>query len=250
VSGYTSRASFRSGIGDRKGALADLGRAIAIGPSVDLYLQRATIAYEAGDPGAAAADVEAARQLDPSSSEAIKRLSQLKAERGDLAGAIALLDERIALGGDTRPAYREFKAALIGEYGDAAEAVKLFDALIAEKPGSPSLLNGRCWAKGTRSVMLDTALKDCTDAIELSSNTVQALDSRAMVWYRLGRDEEALRDLDAVLAMSPGHAPSRFMRAIVLERLHRDGEAARELTIARRISPSIEKEYARYGIKP
>ncbi len=251
VSGYSSRASFRSGIGDRKGALADLARALAIEPSVSLYLQRSGIAYEAGDFAAATADAEAARALDPSSSDATARLALLKAERGDLPGGIALLDERIALGGDTSFVYRQEKASLIGQFGDAAEALKQLDALIAEKPGSPSLLNERCWIKGTRSLMLDTALRDCTDSIELSSNTIQALDSRAMVWYRLGRDEEALRDLDAVLVQAPGHAPSRFLRGIVLARLKRDAESARELTTARRIAPSVERTYAaRYGIKP
>ncbi len=250
ASGYTSRASFRSGIGDRRGALTDLVRAIAIEPSVALHLQRSAIAYETGDLAAAIIDAEAARKLDPSSSEAIQRLSSLKAERGDLPGALALLDERIALGGDMDVSHRQKKAALIGEYGDPAQAVKLLDSLIAEKPGSPSLLNERCWVKGSRSVMLETALKDCTDSIELSSNTVQALDSRAMVWYRLGRYDEALRDLDAVLVQSPRHAGSRFMRSIVLARLNRDPEAAKELTIARRLSPSLEKTYARYGIRP
>jgi len=249
ATGYVSRASFRSGIGDRRGALADYSRAIAIEPSIDLYLDRADLEFALGDLAAAAADAEAARKLDPSSAEAIGWAARMRAERGDLAGAVGLLDERIALGGDTRPAFRQSKASLIGEYGDPAEAVKLFDALIAEKPGSPSLLNGRCWVKGTRALMVDTALKDCTEAIELMSNSAPALDSRAMVWYRLGRDEEALRDLDAVLAAVPGMAASRYLRAAVLTRLHREAEAARDLAIARQLVPGIDRRYARFGIK-
>ncbi|MBC7042391.1 transglutaminase, partial [Salmonella enterica subsp. enterica serovar Enteritidis] len=111
----------------------------------------------------------------------------------------------------------------------------------------PSLMNARCWAKGTRSVMLDTAVKDCTRAVELSEDSTAALDSRAMVWFRLGRFEDALGDLDAVLAAEPGQASSRFLRAIVLQQLHRDAEAASELKIARRITPSVDRHYARYG---
>ena len=248
VSGYTSRASLRSGIGDRRGALADLTKAIAITPSIPLLLQRAEVSYELGDVAAALSDAEAARALDPSSIEAIGRIVDLKAERGDVPGAIALLDQRIALGGETRAALRETKAGLIGEYGDAAEALKLYDALIAEKPGSPTLMNGRCWTKATRAVMLDTALKDCTGAIELSTFTAAPLDSRAMVYYRLQRHDEALADLDAVLAANPAGAESRFMRAVVLLRLHREAEAAKELAAARRLRPSIDKTYARYGI--
>ena len=250
AAGYAGRAAFRAGIADRRGALTDLTRAIAIEPSVNLYLERAAIHEVLGDLAAAAADAESARQLDPSSSSAIASVARLKAERGDLPGGVALLDERIALGGDTGPAFKEAKASLIGEYGDAAEAVKLYDTLVEEKPGSPSLLNGRCWVKGTRALMLDTALKDCTESIELSSSTGAALDSRAMVWFRMGRYAEALRDLDAVLAAVPGKSASRYLRGIVLARLHRDSEAARDLAIARRLDPTLDKTYGRWGIKP
>ena len=86
-----------------------------------------------------------------------------------MPGALALLDQRIALGGSMRNAFREAKAGLLGEYGDVTAALLLFDSLIADKPGSPSLMNARCWAKGTRMVMIDSALKDCTGAIELST---------------------------------------------------------------------------------
>lgn len=202
-----------------------------------------------GDVKAALADAEAARALDPSSEAAIGRVTMLKAESGDLAGALALLDQRIALGGEMRTTFRVAKARLIGEYGDPGEAITQFNALIADKPGSPSLMNARCWTKGTRSVMLDTAVKDCTRAIELSEDTSGPLDSRAMVWFRLGRFEDALADLDAVLAAEPGQAASRFLRAVVLQQLRRDAEAASELKIARRITPSVDRHYARYGIK-
>ncbi|HXH15921.1 MAG TPA: DUF3857 domain-containing protein [Sphingomonas sp.] len=248
ASGYTSRASLRSGIGDRRGAVADLTQAIAIAPTVALYLQRSAISYELADMTGALADAEAARALDPSSGDAIGRVSSIKAERGDLAGAIALLDERIALGGNLRNTYRETKASVLGEYGDPAASLALFDSLIDDKPGSPSLMNERCWVKGTRQLMLESALKDCTSAIELSSDTSSALDSRALVWYRLGKYEEALADLDAVLAAAPGQAESHFMRAIVLASLQRNAESVKELAIARRLKPSVDKQYARYKI--
>lgn len=249
ITGYTSRASLLTGVGDRRGARADLTHAIAIAPSVTLYLQRGGLSYQLNDLDAALADGEAARALDPSSVDANNWVSSLKAERGDLVGAVALLDQRIALGGQTRNAYRQAKASLLGDYGNPADALALFDSLIADKPGSPTLLNGKCWTKGTRGIMLDTALKDCTQSIELSSDTTAALDSRAMVWYRLGKYDQALADLDAVIATSPVQPASRFMRSIVLKQLHRDAEAASELAVARRMAPNVERQYARYGIK-
>jgi tetratricopeptide (TPR) repeat protein len=250
MTGYQSRASFRAGIGDRKGALADLSQAIKIEPSVELYLRRAGIAYEVGDISSALADAQAARALDPSSADAIGRTAWYLAEKGELARGIALIDERIALGGTTKSEYQSAKANLIGEWGDAATAIKLLDGLLADKPGTPSLLNARCWIKGIRNVMLDTALKDCTSAIELSENTIPMLDSRAMVWFRMGRFDDALRDIDTVLASAPSIAQSRFLRGIVLRRLARNDEAAKELVTAQRLDASIDRTNARYGIKP
>ncbi|MGN7161341.1 DUF3857 domain-containing protein [Sphingomonas sp. SAFR-052] len=249
MSGYLSRANFESGVGNYRGALADLDRVIAKEPSIEMYLQRAYVHDMLGDRAKALADADSARQLDPSNQGATARLAWLKAENGDLPGGVALLDQRIALGGEQKRAARQDKAALIGEFGDAAEAVKLYDAMIAEKPGSPNLLNGRCWIKGTRSLMLDTALKDCTSAIELSDSTLAALDSRAMVWYRMGRYPEALADLDAVLAAEPDMAGSRYLRAAVLKAMKRDADAVADLAMARRVAPQIDRQYARFGFK-
>lgn len=247
---WQARANFLAGIHDRKGAVADLDKAIAIAPDKNLLLQRAGLYVQLGNLPAALADAAKARELDPSDPETNGVLARMRAENGDLAGAITLLDSRIALGGDNRDAYREAKAGLIGEFGDPAQALAILDTMLAEKPGRPSLLNSRCWVKGTRSVAVDSALPDCTRAIELMSQSFAALDSRSVVWFRQGRFADALTDLDAVLAQVPGLAASRFMRGVVLGRLGRKPEAAADLAIARAIDPVVEKTYARFGITP
>ncbi|MDE1918263.1 MAG: DUF3857 domain-containing protein [Sphingomonadales bacterium] len=247
-SAWLNRASLRQGLGDYAGALTDLTSAIAIAPDADTYLQRARTYYALGKLGDALADAQKARSLDPASGAAVGMAASLEAESGDLAGATQLLDQKIALGGKTRDGYRMAKADIIGQFGDPAEAIKIIDAMIADKPGSPSLLNARCWIKGTRSIQIESALKDCTSAVELSSDTYGALDSRALIWLRMGRLKEALADLDAVLLATPGLAPSRFLRAIVHAQLQQPGAAAQDLAIARRLDPSVDHTYARYGI--
>lgn len=250
ISSLTSRWSFLRGIGDFKGAAETLTQQIAILPSVEAYLARADARRELGDIDAAMRDAQEARKLDPTSLPAVASVARYTAQQGDTPKAIALFDERIALGGKMRDDYRRSKAAMIGEFSDAQSALAELDALITEKPGSPELLNERCWVKATRNIQIDTALKDCTSAIELSDSTAAILDSRAVVWVRLGRNEDALRDLDAALLQSPGLGPSRFLRAIVYKRLGRLEQAAADLAIARRMSPSIERDYARFGLKP
>jgi len=98
--------------------------------------------------------------------------------------------------------------------------------------------------------MIDTALKDCTRAIELSTSAYQALDSRALVWFRLARYDDALQDLDAVLNDAPGTAQSRYLRGIVLSRMGREKEGAVDLTIARQLEPRIDVQYGKFNIKP
>jgi len=227
-----------------------LTRQIALLPSVDAYLERSAVRKELGNSTGAIADAEEARKLDPSSASAISSLAWLVAAQGDVDRAARLLDERIALGGKARDDFRFAKAAMVGEFGEAQAAIDAFDALIGEKPGSPALLNARCWVKATRNVAIDTALKDCTSAIELSESTANILDSRALVWMRLGRDEDALRDLDAALSQIPALASSRLLRAIVNKRLGHGERAAADLAVARQLSPALERDYARFGLKP
>ena len=250
VTALTSSASFLQGIGDYKAAADMVTRQIALLPSADAYLSRAAARRETGDVKGALADAEEARKLDPSSIVAISMVANLTAERGDVASATKMYDDRIALGGKTRDDYRMLKAAMLGEFGDAQAAIAELDALIAAKPGNPGLLNARCWVKATRNVALDTALKDCTSALELSERTADILDSRALVWMRMGRDEDAMRDLDAVLQQAPGKGASRYLRALVYKHLGRSGDAAADLAIARQISPSTERDYARFGLRP
>lgn len=250
ITALTTGASFLSGIGDYKGMVETLTRRLAILPSAQAYLERSGARRELGDLAGALADVEEARKLDPASPDAIVMAAMLIAERGDVAKAAAMLDERIALGGKTRDDYRASKAGMLGEFGDVQMALADLDALIAEKPGSPALLNARCWIKASRNVQTESGLKDCTSALELSDRTANILDSRALVWMRLGRDEDALRDLDAALLQQPGLGPSRFLRAIVRKRMGQADDAAADLAIARQMSPSTERDYARFGLKP
>jgi len=250
TSGFLSRANLLLGIGDPAGALPDLDKIVAMAPDIDAYLRRAQALRDLGRLKDAIADAQKAVALDPSSPPANGALASFLAENGNLPQAVALLDRRIELGGDASDQFKQMKAGVIGEYGDPQAALAILDEIALAKPGNPELLNARCWIKGTRSLMVDSALKDCTSAIELSSSTFAALDSRAIVWFRLGRYEDALRDLDAALLQAPGLGPSRFMRAVVLGHLAQPEQAAAELATARRLAPRIDATYARYGIKP
>lgn len=245
------RARYRAGTADRPGAIADYTSAIAIEPSADLYLARAGLHEVAGAEAKQLADVEAARKLDPQSDRALSALARYRAMHGRLAEALALVDERLERAGSKdRTGWLMLKADLQEQGGERDAALATLDSAIAARPGNAELLNARCWTRGVNSVALEGAMRDCTKAIELADVPVAALDSRAMVYYRPGRFDDALADLDAALESAPDLVASRYMRGIVLRRLGQTAVGDKELAQARQIVPGIDKMYGRWGIAP
>ncbi|MES2753417.1 MAG: DUF3857 domain-containing protein [Pseudomonadota bacterium] len=247
---YADRAWFHDKVYDRKAALADLDRAIALEPTVARYVDRSNIHADLGQSDKALADAAAALALDPGSDSAIGRLSYLQALAGKGDDAIALVQARIDADGEDKTDFLSARATLQSLTGDAAGAVATMDEAIAVKPREGNLFNTRCWIAGTDNIGLDQALKDCNRAIELEGNYAGYLDSRAMVYFRLGRMEDALVDLNTALELSPDQAGSLFMRAIVARRLGKGTTSAADLSAARLIDPEIDRDYKRWGIAP
>lgn len=247
---WLARARFLAGIWDRKAALADLDKAIALQPSAELYEERVDLKSALGDDKGALADAEAAKALDPGSASIANWIATLNGRLGRTDAALAMAAERAAKGGSERNGFVMLQADLLAEAGRFAEAVALLDPLIAKTPGNATLLNSRCWIKGTGNLGLDGALKDCTKAIELAEQPASILDSRAMVYFRMGRMEEALADLNAALDVSPLQSASLFLRGVVRGRTGDKAGAGEDLAAARLIWPRVDADYARYGIKP
>ena len=247
---FTTRAWFYERIYERSRAIEDVTRAIAGDPSVDSYLWRARLYADVGDKEKAMADVMAARKVDPASGEAIRQLASLYADNGKKDQALTLLDTQIDEGGKDKPDFQSAKAEILGEAGDKDGALTTIDAAIASTPGNADLLNSRCWLKGTLGVSLDTALKDCTKSIELSESPERAMDSRAMVYFRLNRFDDALADLNAALDLNPQLPASMYMRGVIRKRMGDAKAAEGDLAAARMMSPQIDQDYAKYGIKP
>ncbi|MET0309771.1 MAG: DUF3857 domain-containing protein [Sphingomonas sp.] len=249
VGSYTDRAWFYERTYDRSAAIKDLSKAIELEPDVDTYLRRARLYAALNDDVHALADAQAAVELNPSSSDAIGMVASIQARQGKRDAAIDLLAEHAALGGDERPRFTTAQAEMLAGGGRTDEALALLDGLIAKSPRNAALMNSRCWIKGTQNVALDSAIKDCTQAIELSESPAGALDSRAMVYFRMERLDDALADLDAALEYDSEQAASLYMRGVI--RKHKGAAGAdADLAAARTISPRIDEDYVRYGIKP
>ncbi|MBV8972343.1 MAG: tetratricopeptide repeat protein, partial [Sphingomonadaceae bacterium] len=242
------RAYFRAGVFDRTGAIADLTTIINARPTSAALSERAFLRYALRDDAGVLADGKAAYDLDPASGDGLGGYLLGLRAAGRTNDALALLDRLIAQGGERKVALLNTKANILTHAHQSAAALAAIEAAVAAKPGNADLLNARCWTKATLGVQLDTALKDCSKAIELGAPTAATLDSRAMVFLKMGRLDDALTDINAALAERPNQAASLFVRGVIETKLGNKAAAADDLAGARFISPRIDDEYRDYGV--
>lgn len=246
---YLNRAVFYVTSFQRELALADLDKAVSLDASAATLLRRASLLEVMGQKDKAATDLQAVLGLDPSSKVALTQLGFLQIDAGRKDDALAPINQHLESADEDKPDWEAVMAELLARAGDADGAIAAIDKAIAVKSADAQFLNQRCWIKGTLAVQLDSALPDCTRAIELTENNTAALDSRAMVYFRLNRLSEALADLDAALDRNPGQAGSLYLRAAIERKMGKAESADKDAAAARLISPRIDEDYARWKVK-
>jgi len=248
--GYLNRARFLIGIHDPRAALPDLDQALKLQNDPDTRSLRAGVLRQLRQDDKAAEDWRAALALDGDRSDVLVALGAFEIDHGGRDAALARVQERIDAGGRRRADMLAVKADLLARAGDRDGAIAAMDEAVKDRPGDPNLLNSRCWIKAELKVALDTALKDCTKAIELGENPAAALDSRALAYWRLDRADDALADLEAALEIEPGQASSLYLRGLIRARRGEAAAAKADIDAARLIDARIEDENRRFGIGP
>lgn len=246
ISPLTNRASFRAGIYDHAGALADIEAAMKIEGSRDLFLARAALRRELGDLAGALADTQEAEALQPDGSTYADQIYTLGL-LGRGADGVMLAEDFEGITKDRSAAVRVMASAL-GWDGRAAEGLDLLDALIVQRPADGGLLNEVCWEAAIWNKINEGRLEACTKAVEKSDNAAAALDSRAMAYFRLGNFAAAKADLDAALLAEPHSKGSRLLRGIIGKAM---GEAAGkdDIALALKMQPSLAKAYKHWGLE-
>ena len=246
---YLSRAAFYEATFQWNLARADLDKAVSLDGNGTTYLRRALLLEAIGEKEKAAADYKAALGIDPSSKAALARLGLLEVDAGRKDAALAPVDEHLANADEDKPDWLMIKAELLARAADPQDALAAINEAISLKSTNAVLLNERCWIKGTLAVELDSALDDCTRSVELTENNAAELDSRAMVYFRLNRLNDALADLNAALDRNPAAPGSLYLRAVIERKLGKGRDADEDAASARKLAPQIDEDYARWKIK-
>lgn len=184
-------------------ALGDMDQAVELAPDVAQFrLTRATISFSLGHADSALGDIRVALRQEPEQlgayllrSHIYMRQRAYKRAAADAAWALKLAPNERAAADAASIAHTE-----AGQFDLALRAANKF---VEIEPGEADALNARCWVKALQPDPT-AALSDCDKAILANPSHFQALDSRAFVYWQLGRDQEAQADIAAAQKLDPG----------------------------------------------
>ena len=134
--------------------------------------------------------------------------------------------------------------------GDYDRAIQDYDQAIRLNPDDADAFNDRCFARATAGKQLEIALADCNQALRLQPGYEATLDSRGLVYLRLGRLEEAIKDYDAVIAKAPKAASSLYGRGIAQLRGANKRAGNADIVRAYALDPKIAATFKTYGVTP
>jgi tetratricopeptide (TPR) repeat protein len=251
--GYARRAAAFVSRRDFPSAIADLTHAMTLAPdNADYVYQRGRAELANRQPFLAMADLNQSLKLKPDNilallarAEVYWAAHQPAKARDDLAAADGFADKdpdrRLAIG-VVYGALRLFK-----------EGLPDLDQWIAAHPVDsrrPTALNQRCWYRAQLGEELDKAMADCNEALHLDPGEPNMLDSRGLVYVRLGDFDKAIIDYDAALKVNPNEAWSLYGRGLAELRKGRTAPGQADIKAAEAINPRLADEAKTAGLEP
>lgn len=232
------RGLIYSGQGQFKPALQDFTTAITLQPDdIDARLARVHLlqSHPDTDPTAASeikSDLDTVSRLSPPAASVRLALAQLYGTLGDYPAAMDQLGQW--LGHHRLP-------------GDQITG-----------------LNERCWQRATSNRDLRQALDDCNEALDLrtyspettdtlvraSADDPAVLDSRGLVYLRLGNLDSAVHDYDSALHTDPNMATSLYGRGLAELRLDEKAQGEADLAAAEKLDKGVAALFAKMGLAP
>lgn len=135
-----------------------------------------------------------------------------------------------------------YAEALRGE-GKYRPAIAQFSVAIKLAPDDPRLWNARCWTRGAFARELPQGLSDCNMALRLSPGQPDVLDSRGLIYLRMGKLDDAARDFSAALRKQPNLATALYSRGVARLKRGDITGAQSDVLHAREADPNVDDIY-------
>ena len=234
---YALRGTIRMTQGDRAGALLDMNRAIELAPGVHgieiVHTNRANLLWLERRPREAMADVEHALQLKPDFPLALNVRARLKADNGDLDGALVDLDRAIRLEPKMMPAYSA-RASVNLQAGRLPEALSDYKTLMWSLPNDSDIVASHGIVRGLLGET-DAALNDLLKARAMNRISVSDQD-------RGPGAASPVKRLDQYRDMNPNDGRALIVRAALSAMNGHEDRARRELDQAVQLQPALKSD--------
>lgn len=245
---------------DFQHALVDLNRACELAPGeADYFYERGRAHLGNREPEFALNDFDAAVKLKPDHVPALMarvglRLGMHEGEDDSERGPAVVPDldkisATVAKDSDERLELGNFYARA----GQFPQAVAQYDLWFGKHMHDARLADAlafRCRARGMMNQELDKALADCNRAIRERADSPFFLDSRGLVYLRMGNFAKSIADYDAVLALQPRNPWALYVRGVAKVRKGATEEGESDIAASKTIAPRAAADAARHGIVP
>lgn len=236
--------------GDFDHAIDDFSHAITDNPRSDVVFVDRAIAYEnKSDPTHAVADFTEAVRLNPQNSDAYLNRGMLYARAHDFDKALPDFDEAIRIAPHD-PIALVTRGTTLQIKGDNAAALQDFDTAIAYNPQTWIAYHDRCELRARMGQDLDKALSDCNADLAQRPNNPPTLASRAFVYLRLARYDDAIADASTCIDASVHLATAYFLRGVAKLRKGDKVGGESDLAEATQRDPRVFPAFAAFGVAP
>lgn len=232
--GRVQVASILEAEGDFVGARGEIERAQAVENTQQLAYYHASLLAKGGDVAGGIAELEAMRKGGPEEAETLYNIGVIRGEARDVAGALASMDQALALDPEHAGAlnFVGYSLAERGERLDEAQA--LIERALAQRPGDGFVTDSLGWvlfqrsraslAAGDASAAarwLESARAKLEEAHALTGGDPVVSEHLGDVYLALGKKRVALEKYEQAVAQTPraGEQPELGAK---LERLRRE----------------------------
>lgn len=247
---YTIASGIYARLDLREKAIDVINRSISLAPGGQLgaeMLVRRAAMREPDDFVRREEDITTALKLEPTNLSALFGKAALEYDRGDFASAAQSYIQIREVDGN-KPGTLNLLGFALYRSGHTAEADQIFEQARTLARNSQTL-SALCWGKVSFNVALDRALEECQAALKLDPDEPHVLDSRGMIYLRMGRFKEARSDFDRALRQFPQQANSLFARAVLRARTGDWDGARKDAQAALRLWPHAAETFQRWGIE-
>jgi tetratricopeptide (TPR) repeat protein len=273
AAGFRRRGMAYASMQEFDRALADLTRACELAPGdADNRYERGVIYAKGGQAKPALEDFDAAIAAQPDDIDAhVARAELLQSHpEADPASAATIKSDLDAVSRLAAPAasVRLTLSDLYNKLGDYSAAIGQIDQWLDNHPKEDRAggLNTRCWLRAAADRDLQQALEDCNQALALKPSAPAEtgsfigrdvapdnpayLDSRGLVYLRLGNFKDAIRDYDSALRLDANMPTALYARGLAELREGQKTQGDADLNAAEKLYGGVAKLFAGMGLAP